>query len=376
MKTGRPPRSSTPRAAVVAIVFALALIGIEAAARAVIILRLTYGPDSRAAADSYGDASWPAAYYREFRDSGVSTWHPYVLWRRQPYAGSFINVDRHGRRVSWQPPPGPGSATVFAFGGSTAWGTGARDEHTAPSELAKALSAGGRAVQITNFGESGYVMRQSIDALLGELLAGERPNVVVFQIGVEDAFAAFQGALPGHPQNEENRAVEFNALQPDAFASQWRMLTTGSRLLGEQLRRAVVPSSAAQAAHPDAEGLLRHLCEATKVVTALGNHYGFAPVVAWQPVLFTKRRPTAYERSAVAQYQGAAAFFASVYERVGHGNWCDEPAITDLSSLTDDEAGPMFVDAFHLSELGNQRLAARLAPIVAAGLDRARSPHR
>jgi len=376
MKTGRPAGSRAPRAAMVAVTFVLALAGIEVLARAILILRPYYATDARATADAYGDADWTAAYYREFRDSGASVWHPYVHWRRRPYSGTFINIDGQGRRASWRPGElAAGAPAVFVFGGSTVWGTGARDDNSAPSELAKVLDASGRAVRVTNFGESGYVMRQGLDALIGELLAGARPQAVVFQIGVEDTFAAFQGAEPGQPQNEDNRVTEFNALQPDAFASQWRILTTGSHLFGDLLRRNLVSSPAVPVEGPRAGAVVTHLCSATKIVTALGRQYGFATVVAWQPVLFTKRRLTAHEVLAAAQYQSAAPFFATVYDRVRAGNWCDDPVVTDLSGLADDEAGPMYIDAFHLSELGNARLAARLAPLVAAGLDRVGSSH-
>ena len=48
------------------------------------------------------------------------------------------------------------------FGGSTMWGTGARDACTIPSLLARALQGRGMSLEIINFGETGYVRTQEV----------------------------------------------------------------------------------------------------------------------------------------------------------------------------------------------------------------------
>lgn len=378
MITGRDSTRRAPNVTVVIVTVIVSLLAIEIGARALIYFRLNWTTDPRISADAYGDADWVRGYYREFRESGVSDWRSYVYWRRRRYAGTFINVDAAGIRRSWTPPELPPRANrVFVFGGSTVWGTGSRDEYTAPSQLGRVLAAGGRPVQVINFGESGYVMRQSVETLVTELLSGNRPAAVVFHLGVEDTFAVFQGSPPGTPQNETNRRVEFNALQADALGSQWQIVTAGSRLVGDTLRRRLLrPSgqtSGDRAGDDQATALLAHTCSVASVLRGLGREYGFEPVLVWQPILFTKRQQTSFERRATAEYQGAAPFFHTVYGQFRNGTGCAAATVHDLSTIVEDEAAPMFVDAFHLSEEGNRRLGAAIAPLVADAIDRARS---
>ena len=62
-------------------------------------------------------------------------------------------------------------------------------------------------------GESGYVNTQSLLALELELRGGNVPDEVIFYDGVNDVFSTFQNNEAGLPQNEQNRATEFNLLQ-------------------------------------------------------------------------------------------------------------------------------------------------------------------
>src|SRR6185369_4951231 len=100
-------------------------------------------------------------------------------WRRQPFAGRFINIDERGVRRTWKSANATAAARrVFLFGGSTMWGTGARDDHTIASELARDLEERGFGdVEVTNFGEGGYVSMQDLVLLEDEIRHGSRPAV-------------------------------------------------------------------------------------------------------------------------------------------------------------------------------------------------------
>ena len=119
-----------------------------------------------------------AQLYRENARCAHVRWEPYVYWRRLPCSGSYINVDAAGLRRTWAPPARPGRRPlrIFFFGGSAAWGTGVRDEHTVPSELARYLAAAGIDAEVVNYGETGYVSTQDVIALLRELQRGHRPG--------------------------------------------------------------------------------------------------------------------------------------------------------------------------------------------------------
>jgi len=118
-------------------------------------------------AESFQGEPWAKEYAAEFRASTQMEWRPYVLWRRRPFSGRLINVDESGLRRTWNPAGSEvGAARIFAFGGSTLWGNGARDEHTIPSYVSRLLNDAGRPVRVTNFGELGFVSSQNLVSLM------------------------------------------------------------------------------------------------------------------------------------------------------------------------------------------------------------------
>ena len=115
--------------------------------------------DPRAEADTYADSSLAHAYFREYTRSVVVRWAPYVYWRRKPY---------QGRTSTWTPAacgslphphrratPATRPLRIFMFGGSTMWGTGARDAFAIPALVASDLRRDGLSVDVTNFAEAG-----------------------------------------------------------------------------------------------------------------------------------------------------------------------------------------------------------------------------
>src|SRR5262249_2285111 len=160
-------------------------------------------------------ADWVNSYFREFAQANRVEWQSYVYWRRQPFAGRYITIDAGGIRRTWNPPADTNRKTrhIFFFGGSTMWGTAARDDYTIASILSRLLAAQtspGDRVEVTNFAEGGYVSKQELIMLLGELQRGNVPDLAIFFDGVNDVFAAFQSGKPGIPQNESHRVREFN----------------------------------------------------------------------------------------------------------------------------------------------------------------------
>jgi len=330
-------------------------------------------PDYRAEADGYVHASWTRDYYKEFLDSGEVEWQSYVYWRRRPYRGTFINIDQDGIRRTWRSPSLTGdSPSVFVLGGSTVWGTGARDDYTLPSHLARALDAQGHPSRVVNYGESGYVTAQALAILVQRLRRGDVPDVVVFYGGVEDVFSAFQNGEAGLPQNEANRRLEFNSTQPERLDKTWLVMTSGLGRLGDTFRNLFVSTS--RAAGNDgtrllAQDVIDQYCSTLRVADALGRQYGFRAVYYWQPVIFTKQPLTTYESAARDRYAYARPFFDDVYRRIAAGtDPCRPLTIRDISRIFAQDPGPVYVDAFHMTEQGNQRVAAEIVPPVIAGL--------
>ena len=350
--------------------------------------------DYKANADVYSDSPWVHRYRKEFHESNVMKWVSYVYWRRQPYRGDHINVDSSGIRRSWAPatrPPGPSDrATVFMFGGSTMWGAGARDDFTIPSILAKQLAKDGRAFDITNFGEAGYVSTQEVIALLLELQKGNIPDIVIFYDGFNDTYSAYQQRVAGLPLNEPNRAREFN------LSTKKKLKELRTQVLRDMVddlstirfSRGLVPRwrnrdesklfanqenavDSASTGGPDALGVLATYRNNVELVKALAGHYGFRYLFYWQPTIFHKTHLTEYEESERKKLHAMESFFLEAYDAVrqsGLTRGGDHP-VHDISRILSDVNDPLYMDFCHLGEPGNELIARRMATDVVSIMD-------
>lgn len=345
----------------------------------------------RAQADVYSDASWVDDYYREFEESNVTRWTPYVYWRRQPYQGRYINVDANGLRRTWtcgqdgeRTAPGP---NIFLFGGSTLWGVGARDDYTIASLLSEKLAEAGIECRVTNFGESGYVSSQEIIALIQELRKGNVPDLVIFYDGVNDTYSAYQQQVAGLPQNEFNRIREFNLSQPREYWSLRRLCLFRSvdslavtRLARGILRRAGAGDPASEAAaHWGAaeneiagkEPLLAEVLAVYRAnvqfVKALGESYGFQSLFYWQPTIFDKKHLTVFEEHQRQSVEPLEPFYQEVSRLLRRAELqkAYDGAFHDVSGIFAEVREPLFIDWCHISEWGNGRIAERMAVDVA-----------
>ena len=86
--------------------------------------------------------------FRDYQAPGTS-YYPFTGWRRNPYSGTAVNIDKKYRtRKSLN---NKFNDSVWFFGGSTMWGTGSKDSETIPSQYARFTGE-----NVWNLGESGY----------------------------------------------------------------------------------------------------------------------------------------------------------------------------------------------------------------------------
>ncbi len=359
-------------------VLAFAILGLFAADR---ILRwvLVSGSapqtgDTRAADDGFPKEPWVSPFLKETDASAVVEWSSYVYWRRRPFAGQFINVDAEGRRRTWNPRR-TGSAqapVVLFFGGSAAWGSGARDEMTIPSHLSRLLHAHGVEAQMRNHGETGYVSTQELASLVLRLRAGEQPALVILYDGVNDALSALQSGRAGLPQNEIHRIKDFNLsgngrrLLSALVAQTWNRSGFGT-LAG---RLGTLPPEDKSRDDPRLAASVLEMYKANaRLVEALAKSYGFQALFVWQPNIFHKRLATAYEAHRRLEARAFEPLFLALAKRVR-----EEPSILDLSALFESTEAQRFLDFCHLTEAGNLAVAERLLEPVRAALASAATP--
>lgn len=343
--------------------------------------------DSRSTSDAYSDPVWVRDYYKELHRSYRIHWKPYIYWQRNPFQGEYINIDTNGIRLTappkslWKESRTP--MKIFMFGGSTLWGTGARDAFTIPSIVAQELRKNNLDTEVMNFGETGYVSTQEVILLILQLQDGRLPDLVIFYDGVNDTYSTYQQRVAGLPQNEYNRVEDFNLSKPSRFKKRTLMVFCDAanrlstvRLLKGLLqmvgvcRESVVtqnPLPFGDRASRSDESLARDVIATYKanieVVKALGEHYHFKCLFYWQPTIFQKLHLTEFEQAQRAKREDVKPFVLRTYELMRQSGLdeYDGYLFSDLSLVFADAREPVYVDWCHPGESGNMIIAKRIA---------------
>jgi lysophospholipase L1-like esterase len=312
-------------------------------------------------------AEWKSQYADEFARSWVFRYDAFVGWRRRDFRGRFINIS-NGLRQSHQSngAESPGAIRIFFLGASTIWGTGARDDYTVPSIVARLAEQRGWAVEVTNFGESAYNSFQEA-MLLSKLVAtGNRPDLVVFLDGSGDLVTQLEegpSSLPIHDQLSRFREHIENADGP------WRVLAKYS-FVHQRWRRLQSEESPPFTAAPEvyAEAIVRLRSQALDLAFDLSRAAGFAVLSFHQPSIFTKKL-LPHERLLPVGGRDPQ-ILKTITDAVGAAIRGDS-RIVDITDALDGAGEPVMIDAFHANEMGNQMIAERMFRTLAPLIDRA-----
>jgi lysophospholipase L1-like esterase len=341
--------------------------------------------DFRLDSDAYADAPWVVGYFEE--DAKLrARWHSYTYWTMEPFDGRFIHIDEDGHRQTVLPADTDGPS-IFMFGGSTMWGTGARDSCTIPSQLAAALNRRGVSANVVNFGEIGYVSTQEVLSLMLELREGNVPDVVVFYDGINDVTSAIHSGFAGVPHNEYRRRAEFNLLSRYRADDYNRAFIT--RCINEsatvRIVRAILyrigpnepiakTAAAARRTSPAlAAGVSNAYVKNLEVVQLLAKHYGFKALFYLQPVIYGKTTLSPYEQ---IQFEAATVyrdFFESCYGEIKKAT-VHVDGFRDISTVLADRERPYFLDFMHIDEEANGIVAEKIAEDLMTVLQPDNSP--
>jgi lysophospholipase L1-like esterase len=356
--------------------------------------RLRHGrgrlPDRAATADANREADWAVGYFDEFSRGVRIGWRSYVGWWQLPYRGAHLTLDEHGlRSTPGGTAVGSGAIRIFCFGGSTMMGMGARDEHTIPAILARRLGELGHPVSVTNFGQLGHNSTQEAISLHQLLKQGERPDIALFYDGINEMAGAEQTGRADALFNESRRRAEFNLLHPErrreliaaaAMALVPRTLRRLRRLTGLPLR-GPLPEGDADLSQVDVAALAAAVVASyaanLRLVRVLGRDHGFRPLFFWQPVITTKRVKSPDEQRFEADYTTDPAARRQLYGAILAARR-HQPELAaagdaiDLAAIFDEIAEPVYIDLYHLSELGNGAVAEAMLPALAPAVAAAR----
>lgn len=341
---------------------------------------------AQAAQEPYRDTEWGQAYWREIT-TYTEQWDPYVVYRVGEMRGRFINV-ADGVRRTYAPSARPDRRRrlVFLFGGSAAWGHGARDLETLPSWLARVGEEHGDVLEVRNYAESGWVNWQGIVYLMEKLAADERPNVVVFYSGVNEMLSALQWPRVRRPILSAELYVsgmtEVVQQRNRPLLRAWAYYRRTSLILSTLVP---APTYIAPAPRPSLETLTTTVTSdyaAEKaMVEALGRAFGFSTLFVWQLTVSDKAELSGQERryagwlpsspdtTPAIAWWSLPADLRAAYDAIGRN--VKSHGVIDLSPAFHGMSTSAFIDWMHPSEQGIERIARalyeKLAPAGSEG---------
>jgi lysophospholipase L1-like esterase len=338
--------------------------------------RTARNPDPRSQLAAYQQTPWAWDYFREFKEANVRRYWPFDVWRRRDYQGQYVNIEDGHRRTYRAAASGLPPLKLYAFGASTTWGTGARDEHTIPSYIAKFAERDGIPLEVTNFGEAAFVNWQSVIRLLEQCANGQVPDFVTFYEGAGDVYAKLQ--TPGIKRVHANFSYfkeRLEDLDLDSAVSRWfkkhSLIHMVGRTLGHRFKTKT-DVEIAQASDPElVQRLSREIVmtmeENARLVDELADALGFEAWFFWQPTLYTKKH-VAPEEEAFADV-GFGALTRDVYVQ-STGVVRTRDFAMDISDAFDGEPHPVYIDWAHVVERGNELVAERIYERIKPALQR------
>ncbi|MYD50815.1 MAG: SGNH/GDSL hydrolase family protein [Dehalococcoidia bacterium] len=343
--------------------------------------------DLRASLPAYNGVAYnPRALLEEVRKSDRTVYEPYTIWKRRAYRGEYTTIDIVGSRRTVGNSTSEDALQVWMFGGSAVWGVGAPDSETIPSHLAALLNRElGIDANVRNLGRRGYVSTQEVIYLIRELQAGRRPDIVVFYNGVNDAAAV--SLWPEFP----GAHVSFDTVR-DRFESdgegddiRWFARSTGfykaSRIVLDRVESdtferdgIIVYADQDTGTTPNyrwlaERGLDLWLFNAL-VIDSLARDYGFIPLMAFQPGLWSTGKPLdPSEESLIASEMEYAGLKTIMTVRAEMATVLDDRLsdpqipnwVLNLNDLFSDTPAPLYIDYVHVTGRGNEIAAQRIA---------------
>jgi len=147
--------------------------------------------DRRAFYPTYSDKNFSVKLFNEL-EFYKTEYRSFVGWRGKKINFQYTNIGGpYGSRKSIGEEI---NGSVWFFGGSTMWGTGASDSQTIPSHF-NAITR----MPVYNFAQSSWSSRQSLNQLMNTLGDKHKPSVIIFYDGVVEVAAQCRSEIKSIP---------------------------------------------------------------------------------------------------------------------------------------------------------------------------------
>jgi hypothetical protein len=333
----------------------------------------------------YSSQDWAERYWYEFRLSRKQQFYPYVVWRRSPFKGKTIEVDRNGVRLTPGADCSAKSFKVFTFGASEMWGTGSPNWGTIPAHLQKGLEKLRQGpVCVMNFAESAYVSTQDVIMLLMQLRSGNVPDVVLFYTIGDDIYAANQSGQAGALENLDQIAAWFEGRrEPDTFVDRLRS-TYSYRLIDLLMGKLTIANPQQEKPTPSklvtyesmgidvaklSDLIVQDYFGNYEIVSALAQKYGFKYFFFLPPRLRMGNKPLTSEEQEMKHRTEIEAALDKLYTAVYQTIERESSKYQNFYSIVhifDRYDSLLWIDAAHVTPIGNQLIAARMLDVIQA----------
>ena len=260
----------------------------------------------------WAQAFWNEEHLRRAASKGPR-YVPFLIWGERPWHSHYINVDESviGNLRRTVNPSNPictetQRKVIWTFGGSTLFGMGVPEMETIPSHLSREMnSTGAGCFVIVNLGVEGYVTNQELILLVNALKTGQRPDVVIFYDGVNEALAAASSGTSEMPSPH----LEFQSIKArmeSSLTSALDFLRDSNALQITRVIAARLRSGDSRASPPAnvaarAGAALDNYQANVRVLRNIGRAYHFKVLCFWQPSLASGNKPLAPFEKAIPQ---------------------------------------------------------------------------
>jgi hypothetical protein len=223
---------------------------------------------------------------------------------------------------------------------------------------------------------------QDIIMLLTQLRTGNVPDLVLFYNVEGGTYAAYQAGRAGVIQNLDQIAAKFEGGATAATLTDRLRSTSSYHLVEKLLDKITVPNPEQSETTPpklityesmgiNAEKLTASIVqdyfEDYKIVTALAEKYGFKYFFLLPPhILVGNKRLTVEEQKMKREADRDTAFktlFTAVYQTLERQS-SKYPNIYAMADVFDNSDSSIWIDAGHVTPVGNQLIAARIMQII------------
>jgi lysophospholipase L1-like esterase len=304
---------------------------------------------------AYADAPWEAML--RLSSGGFLRYDPAGGHRIADVRSPYVNVSDGERRTRSTALTGADPIEVWFLGGSAAFGSGQRDEHTIPSELVRAAEEDGVALRVRNLAVPATSNWQ--EAMRFAYLAEwrEPPDLVVFYDGFNDAFGQLVLNVNGGGASDE----VITAYQGEFDEA---LLGEGTQIPAELAPLEILPEPAEPPVEDPAllaDAIVRRYARGLDTIRTLADEHDLPVEVFWQPTLVTKPAPSDAEQ-AVLQAQGLAGVSLDLARQVYDllDDRLPDLGVEDLGDVLDGVEEPVYLDVVHTNEDGARIVAEAL----------------